>query len=295
MERKTISRETAKLQLEHLRRAQVQAEQRVEPTQTDLAYWKAAAVLSSYQPGRLMPLDLPAPEPGEAYAHVLSASEPVPSQGRDLRWRLRSAIRQLALKELGNRANMLRALAANPERPSDAVQKALEALIHEENVDYSRLDAGSIAGYLSAADWLRPVLDDVPSKQMLLRNSARAKLLQPLHKLVGDHFVGRERALRRLRGYVGVLPSKGILESIGRAGADLYYSLADRPPFFIYGPGGIGKSTLIAKFLIDHVEFDSEHQMPFIYLNFDRPALAADQPLTLLADAVYQIAVQFPE
>jgi tetratricopeptide (TPR) repeat protein len=295
MERKTISRETVKLQLEQLRRAQAEQESMADHSQTDMAYWKAAAVLSGFHPGRLLPVGIRGAKQGAAYTHILPVSEPLPGDGKRSLWRLQNRVRIQALKELRNRTEMKKALKANPERPDDAVQKALEALIRNDEIDYSELRASAIAGHLSAADWLRTVLDDIPSKEMMLRFGARAKLLEPFHELVGEHFVGREEPLTRLRSYVGTLPAKGILESLTRLGTDLYYDLADRPPFFIYGPGGVGKSTLIAKFLIDHVSFDNENQVPFVYLNFDRPALAADQPLTLLTDAAYQIGTQFPE
>ena len=72
------------------------------------------------------------------------------------------------------------------------------------------------------------------------------------------------------------------------------FNIAERPPLFVLGPGGCGKSTLIAKFILEHAAEEAHAQFPFAYLDFDRPALTADEPVTLLAEAMRQLADQYP-
>jgi hypothetical protein len=68
-----------------------------------------------------------------------------------------------------------------------------------------------------------------------------------------------------------------------------------KPPLLIYGPGGVGKSTLLAKFIIDHAVESKTRQTAFAYLDLDRPNLLGREPLTLLAEVARQLAVQYPE
>ena len=57
----------------------------------------------------------------------------------------------------------------------------------------------------------------------------------------------------------------------------------------VCGPGGMGKSTLVARYLLDTPD------QPFVYLDCDRPGLSAEEPITLLAEAVRQLGLQFPK
>jgi hypothetical protein len=65
----------------------------------------------------------------------------------------------------------------------------------------------------------------------------------------------------------------------------------------------------LSKFILDHVGFiggarppvpgsnptDADIRFPFVYLDFDRPSLTAEEPITLLIEATRQLEVQFPE
>ena len=110
-----------------------------------------------------------------------------------------------------------------------------------------------------------------------------------------DQVVDRANELQMLRDYVGVLPAASKLGSVWRFVKEQWYSLSERPPLLVYGPGGVGKSTLIAKFILDHVGSAGGPQLPFVYLDFDRPGISANSPLTLLMEAVRQLGAQFPE
>ncbi|MEO1318879.1 MAG: ATP-binding protein, partial [Pseudomonadota bacterium] len=62
---------------------------------------------------------------------------------------------------------------------------------------------------------------------------------------------------------------------------------------FIYGPGGVGKSTVLAKFALEVEEGQGADAVA--YLNLDRPLLRPGEPLTLLQDLITQLADQFQQ
>ena len=61
----------------------------------------------------------------------------------------------------------------------------------------------------------------------------------------------------------------------------------------VHGPPGVGKSTLLAKFVLDHGRA-GDRRIPFVYIDFERPTLSVLEPATLLAEAARQLAIQYP-
>lgn len=55
----------------------------------------------------------------------------------------------------------------------------------------------------------------------------------------------------------------------------------------------MGKSALIARFLLEHTRLPTEARLPFAYLDFDRPSLNISEPGTLLLEMLRQIDLQF--
>ncbi|WP_284581180.1 trypsin-like peptidase domain-containing protein [Streptomyces sp. 2P-4] len=97
-------------------------------------------------------------------------------------------------------------------------------------------------------------------------------------------FYGRTAELSRLRAYV--------LDD----GAD-GTGPAERPPLLIHGLGGMGKSTLLAKFLLDCLPDDvtAPFPFPFAYVDFARPTLSVHEPATLIGEMARQLGVQYPD
>ncbi|MCC5955826.1 MAG: hypothetical protein JJU07_06975, partial [Natronohydrobacter sp.] len=149
-----------------------------------------------------------------------------------------------------------------------------------------------------------PLPDGVPDTAALVRSRDLAQLLDPFalltgHEADGDRFAGREAELTHLRAFVDVLPADSWTEAYGRAGRRLWSRLAGTGPgdprlMTIAGGGGLGKSTLMARFVFDHAVKGAE-RLPFAYLDFDRAGLQPRQPGTLLLEAARQVALQFPE
>ena len=254
------------------------------------AFREAAAVLSSFNPVTLRPVGEADPD-SLAISYILPDSERVVLEDGSDGWSLTELIRRRTLERLGTREAMANALAANPDRPDDPSQHALAALIEGESPELEGASPGELSGLLTAVEWLEGILPDLPSRTELRRKAGMMRFLAPLRRLVGNCFQGRESVLSELRDYVGVLPGKGFVSFVRRARRSLF----DTPPMMIWGPGGVGKSTVIAKFVLDHAAVEPENRFPFVYLNFDRNALLAEEPLTLLREAARQIGLQYPE
>jgi cellulose synthase operon protein C len=269
----------------------IQEEEQVVPAHR--AFREAAAVLSTYDPAWLRPAE-PRFSEDSAVTWLLPDSMRVFDAQDQPRWCLTEDIRRRTLKRLGSRDALLQALKANPTRPDDPAQKAFESLVRGKAVDMDALSPQDLAGYLTAVEWLQGILPSLPDPAELRRRAGLTKLLAPLRRLVGTDFEGREGTLKQMRDYVGVLPPQGGTETAVRFLRRLRHNLLDFPPLFIYGPGGVGKSTLIAKFVLDHAAVREQDRFPFVYLDIDRSVLVPEEPLTLLQEAVRQIAIQYP-
>lgn len=97
------------------------------------------------------------------------------------------------------------------------------------------------------------------------------------------NFRGREEELAVLNAYVQRSNLGGNVDMMAR------------PPLLIYGVGGIGKSTLVSRFILDRVLNEEGETLPFVYLDFDHVGLSISDPLALLAVGLKQLSAQFPE
>ena len=191
-------------------------------------------------------------------------------------WSLKNEVRKRVLARLRTRDELARALAAAPEHPDDLVQKVFESWIAGKPAALDEQTPEELSATLQVIDWLETteLESALPDTDDVLRRVEHANLLQPFRDLVGEHFKGRARELDVLRDYLYGTDRNGQMR-----------------PLLIYGPGGMGKSTLISKFILNAIE--TETPPAIIYLDSDRPGLVAEEPLTLLAEAVYQLGLQF--
>lgn len=254
------------------------------------AWHAAAAVLHTFDES-LRPAD-GVSGPDEEFDDVLDSAAAVRTGGRQWRYELDPGVRRSVLRQLGTRAAMQRAREANPGAPVDAVQEALDACIAGKVPPLEEQGERELAALFQAAGWLHGVLRDVPDQAAVRTALDRIYLLAPFEGLVRANFRGRAAELAQLRDYVGVLPTSA-WSWLKRQAAEIA-SWHEKPPLVIYGPGGIGKSTLVSKFVLDHATVDEDRRFPFVYLDYDRPDLAAAEPLTILMEAVRQLGIQWP-
>jgi hypothetical protein len=249
-----------------------------EPPEPVVSPWLvAAAVLAQFDPAALNStagiLKPTLPEMTE----LLEASVETfgGGSGRRLR-KLRPPVRRRVLASLGTAEAMRAALALN-EVPDLPVQAGFAALLDgpaDWQAVLDRDDPFGLAGLAEALEWVDGILPGLPPAEEVRRRLTRARLLQPMRKLVGEHFAGREDVLAQLAHH-------------------LYSGVADEV-LMLQGPGGVGKSTVLAKFILDQLEDDPEPPT-VILLNLDNPELVIDDPFTLIQEAGRQLRVQHPE
>jgi cellulose synthase operon protein C len=245
-----------------------------EPTEESAAlacYRKAAAVQLSFDIGKLRPL--PPAEPDELAAVQLMSecsfrTDPV----RGPRYSLRPDLRQATLQEMT--ANELRgAVLENRELPEELPQRLFSSLVLGEPLPDVAGEVQRLRDLLQATVWLRGKFDNLPNETLLRQRIAREELLAPHRHLAGRNFQGRAYELFRLGALVD--------------------GEGDQP-LLLHGIGGTGKSALIARFLLARIA-GADARQTFVFIDFDRTDLVAEEPITLLAEAVRQIGAQHAE
>jgi cellulose synthase operon protein C len=258
-------------------------------------YLKAAAVLTSYDPETIRPVGGASPEElKQSFQELISRSTVTYNRHAEAVWSLRGDIRRGVLHSLKDRRAMAACLKANPRRPKTGLQKMFERYLRDEAPAVSELSSYQLSHTLQVVDWLGGILPGLPEREALRDRMEWDALLAPFRFLVDEHFSGRKEELRRLHDYVGVLETDSILSAISRTFRQVF-NLKEKPPLLIYGPGGIGKSTLLAKFILNHATANKDKHIPFAYLDLDRPSLWAREPVALLAEIAQQLSVQYPE
>ena len=292
MARKLDPAAEAFLQRLRSRSGEQSAERKI--TKRRRAFRRAAAVIPDFDPVALRPAGARGAR-GEAAFDLHQDSLWTAGASR---WQLKPEVRRNALKTITNRSQLLRALRAGREAGNPKLVATMIEYVQGKARPLDRQDTEQLAISLKAVQQLSeleiPDLSGLPTVGEVHRALERAYLFEPFSRLVGDHFDGREKELKRLRSFVGVLPPSSRLEAVRRQ-LEAWLKLMDTAPLLLHGPGGIGKSTLVAKFLLEHIKLPPAIRIPFVYLDFQRPNLVGDEPRTLLIEAARQLAIQYQE
>ena len=208
-------------------------------------------------------------------------------------WTLTPEIRVAVLRQLRERGRVQSALAASQGQP-DGSRGALHAYLEGSPEALEVQSLPQLASSFEACEWLRTAgFEGLPERDALQRRIDWLTLLEPFEHLAGTSFGGRTEELRRLRSYAEVL-APAAEENPEPPSGEPVVSRHQKPPLLIYGPGGVGKSTLLARFILEHARALERDRFPFAYLDFDRPDVDASEPLTLLIEAVRQLAIEYP-
>jgi len=186
---------------------------------------------------------------------------------------------------------------------SDRFQSLLTSAVLGTEIFVNDLNLNDLHFLLRISDWISPAngFEKMIHREDIKRYIQISELLVSFKHLTGryeggkfvEYFRGRASELASLRKFVGVAPPLTGLESFTRRIAEVFEVKKD--PMLIHGLGGVGKSTLLAKFILEHLEAQKEDRFPFVYLDFDRPNIFADNPETLLVESARQLAIQFYE
>ncbi|WAU00809.1 AAA family ATPase [Streptomyces nigrescens] len=256
------------------------------------AYREAACLLSRFDPQRLR---LPGEEAATGGA-VLELVDDCTTMGMQDQggWSLKSDVRERTLRGLAGPEAARRVLECHldqlPAEPGP--ERFCLAYLSGRPPATDGLTTDELADALQAVLWLSrvPGTTGLPDTAELQLTLERARLLDPLERLVRWPFQGRTRELAELRDYVlrpGGSPAAGAPPD----GHPQRPALV--PPLVVHGPGGMGKTTLLAKFVLDSIH-DPGGCFPFAYIDFERPTLSIQEPVTLIAEAARQLGIQFP-
>jgi hypothetical protein len=162
-----------------------------------------------------------------------------------------------------------RALAANTAAKGDALHRLIRAYATGDSMDVHRQSLADLYSLALVCDWLREAgFVGLPSPTEVQGQIDRLALLEPLELLAGSGFVGRKVELGRLRTFVE--PDANADRTSPRRGSEPASSEhQDGRMIVLFGPGGIGKSTLVAKFLLQLAGRPPGARVPFAYLDFD--------------------------
>ncbi|ACU61021.1 ATP-binding protein [Chitinophaga pinensis] len=261
------------------------------------SYLQAAAVLHCFEPETLRPLDSQYAHPQLRvllYDHITHVAGGLGSGS----FALKMPVRQQALRQLGTKAAMAEALKANPQHTITDLQKTFETYVNsqEQHYDVTGMKYQELTLLCQLVTWLDGLDPQLPRLTDLLPLLERKSVLAGFEHLVDDNFMGRQDELKQLREFIHIGEQKRsladkILEEFIVANPD-----PDRKPILsICGPGGIGKSALLARLLMENSVGKKAQRIPFAYLAFDQPTLRIEAPFTILLEAISQLELQLPE
>ena len=259
--------------------------QRAAPAATEPSYgsaFQAAAVLSRFRLDDVRELGT-----GQELTRLQSRSTSLREQG----WRtLTPAVRNAILRSLD--AATVRDLVQRHAQHDDALQAALRATLDGLSPERLRaLSTGALGALVQVYDGIAHFAP-LPPRDQIERKLELARLLDPLRQITKT-FSGREKELQELRDYVGVLSTGSWIADGLRAIGNVIFSPTPKPPLVVYGPGGVGKTTLTAQFILEHALVAEQQNFPFAYLDFDRPTVNAEQAPSILGEAIRQIGLQY--
>lgn len=273
---------------DHIRDAKAKKAQL--PKEIDLRYAEAAAVLYYFDPDVIAPFNADAAS--EGWDNFFLYSVPVRTSVEGNYWELKDDVRIEALTRLKTRDQMQKAIASNPNRIVSNGQKLLDDVVFGRPIDFQELMREELGILSTIYQWLDGIVTTKGEVNKLKRAIPIADLLAPMKRLAGKEFVGRQNELNFLADYVGVRPSSGILRSGERFIMKLFDDLAKNPPVLIFGPGGMGKSSLLARFILLHTDEIGERSLPFVYLDVDRNSIDPEKPLSFILESCQQLSLQ---
>jgi len=256
----------------------------MEPAQVGRLF-RAAAISSRF---RMEDLTEGGADPREADA--LRAASTVLRDRLGPGWRaLRPDVRNAVLRQIG--AAALKEMLAKAGLGDDPLRKALAtALAGFKMQELVRMQSAEVACLVQVHEGMSALVPMPPIAE-LERKLELVRLLEPLRRITAT-FSGRDAELKRLRDYVGVVPPDTMIEKLTRVVVTTF-TPTRKAPFLICGQGGAGKTTLVARFILEHALVGADMKFPFAYLDFDRPTVMAEKAGTVFLEAIRQIGLQY--
>jgi hypothetical protein len=257
-----------------------------------------AALTSTFLPRELAPGVGEGSARASAEATVLQWAEAAYTP-KGAEWELRRDARADILRHAWNTDALNAALARTSRRFDDPVSHALRDIVEGRveapsgSTNLRRLEALHVAG--STLSGLE-ALERATPLSTLDRLIRQRRLIEQFERICGRDFrtdvVGREQELERLNAFVGVVGATTLKDQLSRGVGRIRRAISGRQPLAIWGTGGVGKTTLLSRFMLEHID-KAEKSFPLAYLDFDRPSLSPRDHFGLLAEICLQFMSQF--
>lgn len=195
-----------------------------------------------------------------------------------VRWLLTQLCRKDTLKDLA-RSGRLTSVLNQPLPATDTFGTMLRAVLNEgERLSLLDRSAEELQAISAATDALNDTGLPHPDSALIRKLLLKDTLLADYEVLLNDQFVGRRDELNQLDQFVQ--SGHGLAAHSGWAG------------LVLTGVGGVGKSTLLAKFAEDAV---ARHTATLVLLDFDRPGIDPNDRYWLEMEMTRQVGLQFPD
>ncbi|MFC7496300.1 MULTISPECIES: hypothetical protein [unclassified Nocardioides] len=277
-------------------RARKRAASGAAPLRTDrVECRRAAALLTGFDPRRLRVPGRPELIGSATLALLVDDCVSLSPRG-NLHWRLRKEVRDAALESFTSPREALEYLEANMDQVATRSSAWFARELLLGNVPgLTTLSIDHLTRLRKAISWLRlvPGTSGLPDAVAVKHALERARLLEPLEQLLRETFEGRTDELTTIERHLGLV-RRGLRDTVTRS-LTARWAPRDDYPLVVYGPGGIGKSTLIARSLLDHLTSDDVGQFPFVYVDAERATVDLDEPTSLVAEMARQLGTQYPE
>ena len=142
---------------------------------------------------------------------------------------------------------------------------------------------------------------ELPAIEEVDRRIEMRRLLEGFERIAGrigsgseERFHGRAAEMEAIRGYVGVIGPDSFEQHVTRVWSTVRRAVSRRAPLSVWGRGGVGKTTLVARFMLEHAQA-AHLRFPFAYLDFDRSTVSVRNRSGLLVEMCSQVGAQFAE
>jgi hypothetical protein len=208
---------------------------------------------------------------------------------------LRLDVRREALARLGTPAAMLELLSKNEHERGSPLQQQFEQALRGKMPPLAKQSITELESSLQIAIWLEQLaLGNVPRPDEVRRVLGVERFVQPFRRLAGDHFAGRVTELDKLRLFVGILPPETLAARV-RGQVSRLLSVTPKAILNLFGPGGVGKSALVARFFLEHIKQPDRERVPFAYIDFDSPFINIRDLSSIVGEMHRQLRLQFPQ
>jgi hypothetical protein len=240
------------------------------------------AVLATFDPQRL---DGP-----DAHDVVRLLCESLPTHEAILRERQRiDAL--VGMLQRGGHAELTRVRRSVEPHTDSPLQRMLDAFVLGGGPLLEERNEDELIASLTVWQWVTEAVARAgqtleapiePGRDAIESRLALLDVTRAIRRLASSGCIGREAELARLHEYRRSRPGSSDLQT--------------EPAMVVYGIGGVGKSTLVARFAMDlYEERDNPEAGVWAYLDLDRPTLASCDPTSILGDIIRQVAAQRPD